>query len=203
MNLTLAKMEGRVEVTETTNDTEGADALMQDHPSAVSKRRPLESQAPRTLQRLTLVEQDAGDGHIEVGGVSTNVFDNSDDEWNYKDELESRGAENPYIIHVDEYVANENDWTQSTITYFEGDDIVCDSHDRPMYDAPEIVGQLRFGHGSKDPNVVYIRNPRLQHEFEVLRNPGKYETEVLGDTLEKKARTAELRHSNQRRFRPD
>jgi hypothetical protein len=73
-----------------------------------------------------------------------------------------------------------------------------------LYDASEIVGQnLRFGHGSKDPNVVYIRNPRLEMEMEILRDPSSYEKEVLGETIEKRAQTADLKHSHQRRFRPD
>jgi hypothetical protein len=183
-------------------DEEGAAALRADHPSAVSKDQEL--LRSKVVSRLTLVEQDPGDHHIEVTGVTTNVFDNPDDDWDYKTELESRGNVQPYIIHVDEFVGNENEWSQSTLTYYEGDDILTDSHDKPLYDASEIVGQnLRFGHGSKDPNVVYIRNPRLEMEMEILRDPSSYEKEVLGETIEKRAQTADLKHSHQRRFRPD
>jgi hypothetical protein len=146
----------------------------------------------------------------EVGkAVVSNIFsrstsNNDGDEWDYKTEIEARDPTQPYVIHVDEYVADEMGWeSQSTCTWYEKDQILCDSHDKPIYNHSEVVGELRFGHGSNDANVVYIRNEKLQHEFEILRDEGSYEEIVLGEQMERKGREDELKHSHQLRFRQE
>lgn len=140
----------------------------------------------------------------ETGGVTvTNVFDQAGDEWDYAIEINERRRQSVYVIHIDEFMADEMEWdSQSTLTWYEGDQILCDSKDVPIYDWISVVGELKFGHGSKDPNVCYIRNERLQAEYEVLRDPGSYETEVLGGQVEERARRADVKHENTpRKFR--
>ena len=92
-------------------------------------------------------------------------------------------------------------YEQSTLTYYEGDDILVDEHDVPVYNHNLSVGPLNFGHGSNDKNVVYIRSERLESEFEVLREHGLYTVEVLGYEKEE-----EFRHSGYHsvpKFRPE
>jgi hypothetical protein len=60
-----------------------------------------------------------------------------------------------------------------------------------------LLEVLVFGHGSGDPNVVYIRNEKLQAEYEVLRDPGSYEIEVLGGHVEREMQEVDLKHSRQ------
>jgi hypothetical protein len=120
--------------------------------------------------------------------VVINIFTNNDD-WDYEAELQTRKFDEPYIIHVDEYVGDEMGFKQETLTYYEGDDIMADIMDTPVYNWPMVTGPLRWGHGSKDSNVVYVRNEKLKKEYEVLRHHGSFEVEVTG--LEE----AELRHS--------
>lgn len=141
----------------------------------------------------------------EREGVVVNIFDNGNgDEWDYKKEIENRDRSHPYTIHVDEFVADEMGWdSQSTLTWYEGDSILCDSQDRPIYNHHEVVGELKFGHGSNDPNVVYIRNERLQAEYEVLRDTGSYEEVVLGEAMERQVQKEDLKHSMTRKFRPE
>jgi hypothetical protein len=103
-----------------------------------------------------------------------------DDYWCYEDELAKRSPERPYVIHYDEYRANENDYPQSSIMYYEGDDVVCDELDVPIYTKDKLFGPLLFGHGSMDPNIVFIRNEKIEAEWEILRNPGHFGIEVLG-----------------------
>jgi hypothetical protein len=38
----------------------------------------------------------------------------------------------------------------------------------------------RFGHGSQDPSVVYVRNDQLELVYEVVRSPQSYSEEVHG-----------------------
>jgi hypothetical protein len=59
---------------------------------------------------------------------------------------------------------------------------MVDGDDTPVPHADMVVGQgnLRWGHGSEDENLVYIRNERLEMEIEITRVPRSYEEEVLG-----------------------
>lgn len=124
--------------------------------------------------------------------VRVNVFmAESDDSWDYETELQQRDGSEPYIIHADEYINDEMGYKQDTVTYYEADDIMADISDTPIYNWRTIFGPLEWGHGSKDKNVVYIRNENMRKEWEVLRHHGSFETEVAGMDYAK----AELRHS--------
>lgn len=136
-------------------------------------------------------------------GVVVNIFDNgAGDEWDYRQEIQNRDKSRPYIIHVDEFVADEMGWdSQSTLTWYEKDQVLCDSHDKPIYNHQEVVGELLFGHGSNDANVVYVRNEQLQAEYEILRDDGSYEEVVLGEEMERQQQREHLRHSANLKFR--
>jgi hypothetical protein len=126
--------------------------------------------------------------------VHNNVFAQSDDEWDYEAELSTRRPPTPYIIHADEFIGDEMGYHQTTLTYYVGDDIMTDTDDTPIYGYLQMMGDLKFGHGSKDPTVVYIRNEGLRSEWEILRHAGKYEQEVLGIGSEPDEK--HLRHSH-------
>lgn len=128
--------------------------------------------------------------------TTRNIFAGTDSEWNYEKELEKRSADEPYILHRDEFYADELDYTQLTLTYYAGDDILVDDEETPVYNHNNIVGPIRFGHGSGDPNVFYVRNDKRKAEYEILNDPGSYSREVLGLTAEDNARASDLRHSN-------
>lgn len=106
-----------------------------------------------------------------------------DGEWSYEAELAGRSPDEPYIIHHDEYMENEDEHNQVTVTYYDGDDVLVDERERPIPDVDETIGleaTKLFGHGSKDPNIVYVRNDRLDLDFEVVLSTGKYAEIVLG-----------------------
>ncbi|MET0785761.1 MAG: hypothetical protein ABWY25_03570 [Paenisporosarcina sp.] len=128
---------------------------------------------------------------------TVSVFTEDDDDWSYEDELTTRSKEHPYILHRDEYFARELDYDQTTLMYYEGDNILCDEKDVPIHAADKVVGTLKFGHGSGDPSIVYIRNDKLEAEFEVIIDHGFFQVEVLGQAAEDmlKAKTRDLRHS--------
>ena len=125
--------------------------------------------------------------------VVENVFDNSD-EWDWEIEKELRSAGQPYVIHYEEYIADDMGFHQDTCTYFNGDDIMVDSNDVPVYNHAGVFGELKFGHGSRDPNVVYIRNEQAKQEWEVLFDSGSYQATVTGTRLEEDDDN-HLRHS--------
>lgn len=138
-----------------------------------------------------------------------NVFESNmpDTYFIMEEELQHRieYPEEPFVLTKDEFDANETDADQNTLTYYEGDDVLADEQDHPINEKDAVIGVknlLRFGHGSGDPKVVYIRNTKLDIDFEVVQSDGKFAKEVLGfDDGER----AELKHADRRpirRFRP-
>lgn len=135
---------------------------------------------------------------VEEDDNMINIFVN-DDDWDYAVELPNRSPDRPYVIHVDEYVADEMEFDHHvTLMYYAGDDILVDELDVPIYNYQKIVGELKFGHGSQDPNIVYVRNEKLQLEYEILNNPESFQVEVLGDTIEGKGETYDFKHAIRR-----
>ena len=133
---------------------------------------------------------------VEEVEESKNVFQNYHDTWNYDVEVPNRRDDVPYVIHRDEYFGNETNYEQMTLTYFEGDDVLADSNDTPVDDQDAMVclGNLsKFGHGSGDPNIVYVRNVELQLEIEIVHSDGLYSETVHGIPDD------ELKHSERRR----
>lgn len=124
-----------------------------------------------------------------------NVFVEDGIEWDWETELADREGKEVYILHQDEFFGDESPWdNQSAYTYYAGDDVLVDERESVVYNGRQHVGELRFGHGSKDPNVFYVRNEKLHAEYEVIRNPGSYSIEVLGLAYEEESE-AELKHS--------
>jgi hypothetical protein len=130
-----------------------------------------------------------------------NVFDSSFDHWDYDEEAAVRTEDAPYILHRDEFWAEEKDYDQSTLTYYAGDDVLVDQDNKDIPGYRSVTGILMFGHGSGDQNVVYIRNDKQSAEYEVLRDEGSYSEEILGVQLEEASERSDLRHSV-RKFRP-
>lgn len=126
------------------------------------------------------------------------VFAENDDQWVYEDELAIRTEHSPYVIHKDEFVADEAGCDQRTVTYYQDDDIMADESDTPIYDFNGLMGDLKWGHGSGDPSVVYIRNEKLEMEWEVLLHTGSFAVEVLGSDIEDAYASKDLKNSVQK-----
>lgn len=116
--------------------------------------------------------------------------------WDYAEEVKSRTDEEPFIIHKDEFNAGEMEYDTATLTYYEGDDVLTNEQERVIEDQDKVLGlgnMTRWGHGSGDPNVLYIRNPVIGMDIEVVRSMGEFAKEVHGVSVDD-----ELRHSNHR-----
>jgi hypothetical protein len=114
--------------------------------------------------------------------------DNQEAEEEKRKRIRNRSEEAPYIISKEEYFRNEEDMTQSVLTYFQGDGVLCDERDDLINEIDETVGVdnlLKFGVDSGDPNVVYVRNHVLDIEFEINLSHGSYAQEVAGLSPEK------------------
>lgn len=150
-------------------------------------------------QTSETVEQEDGSEKTEETTV-TNIFLNGqplDENFDYEAEVAKRREGAPYVITQEEFFENEVDFNQISCTYYEGDDVLADEQDSVIDDVEGNVGETnlkRFGHGSKDRHIVYVRNNLRGNDYEIARSRGKYTKEVLGmddeDTVP------------QRRFRP-
>ncbi len=134
--------------------------------------------------------------------VTKSIFPDMVDDWNYAAEVRRRNPNIPHVLHKDEFYENEKGYTQTTLTYYAGDDIMSDEEDAPVYNYSDTTGPLLFGHGSGDPKVVYVRNDKRKAEYEILNDPGKYSEEVLGLEIENNQRVRDIKHSQTRKFRP-
>lgn len=143
-------------------------------------------EAPAATEEELIVEEAVEQDDEEATPVTVvnNIFvDREDRGFDYEVETPLRTEERPYIITQEEYLQNEKDYEQTKLSYFEGDDVLVDEEDDPLPDPDDTVGEdhlVRFGHGSKDNNTVYVRNDALEMEFEIVRSYGKYAQEVLG-----------------------
>jgi hypothetical protein len=152
--------------------------------------------APQEADKPAETPPDRGEPTVVV----QNIFNNGqpEDVWDYATEVKSRNPAQPYIIHKNEFHEGFEEHEQSTLTFFTGDDVLCDERDAPIDDVDALVGLEnleQFGHGSGDVNVVYIRNEPLGRDIEIVRSSGKFATEVHG------FQDDELKHS-ERRQRP-
>lgn len=143
------------------------------------------------------------EGETLVEGEARNVFAHDDEDWDLQEELAKRNTTEPYVIHFDEfYEENEDKYPQVTLTYYAGDDIMVDEDNVPIFNYGSIIGELLFGHGSRDPNVFHVRNDRRKGEYEIVRDLGKYEVEVLGLNADEDLER-EISHSGVPKFRDD
>lgn len=127
-------------------------------------------------EEATAVEQ-------ELKEVTKNVFTNyaNISTWDADAEEAKRDPSMPYVISHDEFFENEPDHIQAQLTFFAEDGVLADSEDKPVDES--IVGPdnlEKFGHGSRDPNIVYIRNEGMDIDFEIMRAEGKYSEQVMG-----------------------
>jgi len=135
-----------------------------------------------------------------AAAVVVNVFANDNPNWDYDLEQSQRSKDKPYVISQAEYLVDEMDYRQETLTYYRGDDILADMTDTPLFNYKETTGELKFGHGSNDPNVVFVRNDNLEMEWEILLHSGRFQVEVLGFEAEMQIDN-EIRHSAPMKFR--
>lgn len=156
------------------------------HPADQDLDKSVKAHPSNEVRRITVAPPQEDNENIVI-----NVFPDENDDWDYDEEVKHRSPDHPYIIHRDEYFSNEEDYRQTTLTFYEGDQILCDEDDTPVYNPEKIVGTLKFGHGSQDISICYVRNDTLMAEYEVLIDHGYYQQEVLGAEV-----GPNIKHSN-------
>lgn len=108
----------------------------------------------------------------------------------------------PHIITVDEFLSNtdDNNYDRPTYAYYSDDDVLLDESGQIIEDIDDIVGRenlQRFGEGSKNPNLIYIRNRNIEKDIEITRIPDSYQN-LMREASQKDG--FEGRHNNGRRI---
>lgn len=125
-------------------------------------------------------------------------YDVSDDDWDWEAELNMRSDKTIYVITREEFDADNMGYRQSTVNWFEGDRMLADELGEAIYNWTSHIGsELPFGHGSGDENVLLIRNENLHWEYCVTKNPGRFDQDVQGHSVELEYDEQDLKHSKQ------
>jgi hypothetical protein len=116
---------------------------------------------------------------------TTRIFDTAPrvPDWDADAEEEIRKTEAIYILTREEFFTNQFDFEERQLTYYEGDDVLCDNADQMITNVVEQVGTdclSKFGYGSQADDTVYLQNETLNTVYEITRTDGKYSEIVLG-----------------------
>lgn len=94
-----------------------------------------------------------------------------------------RNLNGPHVIDVEELGETPPGWQQITITWYTEDNVVVDDKEQPIRNPETIIGPLTldgFGGISGDPNIRYVRSPKLEVDFEIILDRRSYTDVVLG-----------------------
>lgn len=131
------------------------------------------------MRRGPVTVEERTDGNIFLDGHPLT----GEEEWDQAEIDRARSSGEPHVISHDEFMENPDDWSTNNLTYFNGDDTLVDDQEVPIDDIEEVVGSenlSKFGQGSRDRNVVYVRNPKSEVLFEITFHAGEYSKEVAG-----------------------
>jgi hypothetical protein len=128
-----------------------------------------------------------------------------DNNWDYGKERLRRSPNRPYVIHRDEKDESEDTYDTVSYTYYEEDDVLSNERDEVIgkEERDALIGEAnlnRFGHGSGDPSIVYIRNDKLEMQMEIVRSSNSYAEEVHGF---QHSEPISRRHRRERRLSDD
>lgn len=93
------------------------------------------------------------------------------------------GPKKPYPISEEDFLSNESEYEQVSVTYYMGDGIVSDERDQVMDNGNHLVlgnVEMHWVQAEDEATIIYVRNDDLKTEFEVAKSEGTYSKEVLG-----------------------
>lgn len=150
-------------------------------PKVVNPDKPLSEEDILKISASELIANHSyGGGVIEQEAPRFKMYDRTTTNFNPAEE--ERSEDEPYVVSLAEFSNDEEDFDKITIRYFEEDNTLVEelrSETLPL-DSVGETNLLRFGIGSEDEEIVYVRNEKLKIDFEVIRDEGSYTASVLG-----------------------
>ena len=142
--------------------------------------------APTTVEDEVAVIEDYIEDMNETHSVFVNGEPLDPDEYDLAEEMLARKNGVPYVITQEELDVNEFDHEHVLLTWFSaGDETLVDEDEKPIDDVENTVGRdnlTKFGRGSGDANVVYVRNEARGVDYEIIQDASSYMETVLGLT---------------------
>lgn len=90
-------------------------------------------------------------------------------------------AADPYLISVDQFADENDDYRKASCTYYTEDKVICETSHNEKID-PRYVGQDHLDMlENSDIDILYVRNEYLQIDYEIDKYDGSYSYEVLGE----------------------
>lgn len=94
----------------------------------------------------------------------------------------NRDDPEPIIITELEYAQDEEDYDKLSVSWFPGDRVLVDSTEQPIEDVEGTVGINNLNELSLDhQTTIFVRNRRLQQDYEIALEVGTYRETVLGE----------------------
>jgi hypothetical protein len=141
------------------------------------------------LERIATMGTDEGEAEDDdendplLAGLGDDPDGILDEEDGFEEIHPEPGTREPHIISKDSFFEDERELQQKvSVTYYDGDDTLVDERDVPMRELAPTVGEdfwQHFGELSEDSEILYIRNRRLQIDFEITRDERSYAEVVL------------------------
>lgn len=128
---------------------------------------------------------DISDEDFPQGETTENVFEQEEpDEEELGDPVHVvlDNDEQIVLITVDEFMEDGPN-EKVSISYFDGDGVLADDAQQIIHDIDNTVTTRAFdyfGHHEGDDDTVYVRNKKLEVDFEITREDGSYTQMVLG-----------------------
>lgn len=99
--------------------------------------------------------------------------------------MDGASSMDPFIISCDSFSDEKPLYDKITLHYYDIDDVLADEDDEAVPSPDQIIGMdaiSNFGETelSDDPDIVYVRNPRLSSDFEVIRLHKNFHKVILG-----------------------
>lgn len=135
-------------------------------------------------------QQEAESDTVEQLDALLDRYDPKNEVYDMQRNAEPNDPDAPYVISVEGYMQNEELFEQMTLSYYSADKVLTNEADEVVEDVEGTVGYnnlQNFGVESGNDDTVYVRNPKRETEYEILRLDTAYKNVVLGmDTWEDK-----------------
>lgn len=97
--------------------------------------------------------------------------------------LDERDPNKPYLIGIEEYSDPPSGYDSLTVNYYPDDNILVDERDIAIDLVEETVGEwnlTQFGVNGDETHIIYVRNERVQADFEIVRHEGSFAEAAFG-----------------------
>lgn len=137
-----------------------------------------------------------GDETEEEFLESSYIYDDHGDEEMIPDKdphrFEETGNQEPYVITSVDFDDTCTHFDKITLYYYTFDDVLIDDHDYIIEDYEEVTGTEAIAKLEMQSSI-YVRNERLESDYEVIRLEQSYYEDVLGVRKEKPHNKRELK----------